>query len=120
MLANSLDPSGSSGRPIAAEQKRPTTRALRQSNTTQAILTVIEPPHIPFADLATRVHLATPDARVHAGRVGIAHFLLIANRLDTNDTYHQVGRPCWARLPARSPGLPKSDANIWILAPGAP
>jgi hypothetical protein len=44
MLANSLDASGSSGRPVAEDQKRPTARASRQSNTMQAILTVIEPP----------------------------------------------------------------------------
>src|SRR5580698_2517826 len=73
MLANSLDGSGSSGRPIAADQKRPTTRASRQSNTTQAILTVIEPPADPFTEPGCRVHLAIPDARVHAGRAGVAH-----------------------------------------------
>ena len=38
MLENSLDDSGSRGRSIAADQKRPTVRASEQSNTTQAIL----------------------------------------------------------------------------------
>src|SRR5690242_14053216 len=70
MLANSLDASGSSGRPIAADQKRPTTRASRQSNTTQAILTVIEPPE--------RRALRGPS-RAHAvGKCG-------ADRLDPPD-----------------------------------
>jgi hypothetical protein len=37
--------------------------------------------------MATRVHLATPDARVTQGEQA-QPILLIANRLDTNDTHH--------------------------------
>jgi hypothetical protein len=67
MLANSLDASGSSGRPIAADQKRPTTRASWQSNVTQAILIVIEPPAAAQDEQAQPIFRAGKSSRTEGG-----------------------------------------------------